>query len=246
MKSAANGGIQLSVLDGWWVEGYARDNGFAIGAGEEYSDLNYQDDVESRAIYDLLEQELVPAFFNRGSDGVPRHWVRIMKNSMRSLCPVFNTNRMVEDYMRMGYWPSHERFLLMTANNSQPAKSLASWKKQIEKHWGEIRVEVVEAKGADGAVVGQELPVVAKVRLGALSPKDVEVQLFHGPVDSLGEIARPHAVSMSPNGSPESGLFVYHGAIPCTSSGQHGFAVRVLPKHEGLSNPFTTGLVAWG
>src|SRR5262249_26162387 len=93
MQVACNGGLNLSVLDGWWVEGYKQDNGWAIGAGEEYTDLNYQDDVESRAIYDLLEQEIVPLFYQRSSDGVPRGWIRMMKRSMSTICPFFNTNR---------------------------------------------------------------------------------------------------------------------------------------------------------
>jgi starch phosphorylase len=246
MKSAANGGIQMSVLDGWWVEGYARDNGYAIGAGEEYTDLNYQDEVESRAIYDLLEEEVIPAFFNRGSDGVPRQWVRIMKTSMKSLCPVFNTNRMLEEYMRVCYWPSHQRYLRLTAEESRPAKQLWSWKKHVEKHWPHIRVETVEALGAEGAHVGQEVPVVARVRLGALTPEDVEVQLFHGPVDSLGDIATPHVEVMLPDGQIAEGLYVYQGKLPCSSSGQYGYALRVLPKHPDLANPLTTGLITWG
>jgi starch phosphorylase len=246
MKSAANGGLQLSVLDGWWVEGYLQDNGYAIGAGEEYTDLTYQDDVESRAIYDLLEQEIVPSFYTRGSDGVPRNWMKMMKRSLKTLCPVFNTNRMVQEYMQTGYWPSHLRFSQLTADNIQHAKALAAWRKHVEKHWPQIKVETVETKGADAACVGQQLEVHAKIRLGALTPSDVEVQLFHGPVDSLGEIAQPHALPMSPNGSADHGVVVYHGAIPCKSSGQHGFAVRVLPKHQALANPYAAGLVAWG
>ncbi len=98
MKVCCNGGINLSILDGWWVEAYAQDNGWAIGAGEEYTDLAYQDEVESRAIYDLLEQEIVPLFYNRSSDGIPRGWLNVMKRSMSTVCPSFNTNRMVQEY----------------------------------------------------------------------------------------------------------------------------------------------------
>jgi len=106
MKVCCNGGINLSILDGWWVEGYAQNNGWAIGAGEEYTDLTYQDDVESRAIYDLLEQEIVPLFYTRSSDGLPRGWLRVMKQSMGTVCPVFNTNRMVQEYIEKCYRPS--------------------------------------------------------------------------------------------------------------------------------------------
>src|SRR5213079_2144731 len=105
MKVCVNGGINLSVLDGWWVEGYQQDNGWAIGAGEEYTDLHYQDEVESRAIYDLLEQEIVPLFYTRSSDGLPRGWLKMMKRSISTICPVFNTNRMVQEYVEKCYWP---------------------------------------------------------------------------------------------------------------------------------------------
>src|SRR4029079_14773764 len=115
MKAAMNGGLNLSVLDGWWVEGHAQDNGYAIGAGEEYTDLQYQDDVESRAIYDLLEQEIVPSFYNRSTDGLPRGWLKAMKRSMATCCPVFNTNRMVQEYMEKCYGPSEERYEALTA-----------------------------------------------------------------------------------------------------------------------------------
>src|SRR5262249_45058582 len=109
MKVAVNGGLNLSVLDGWWVEGYAGDNGFAIGAGEEYTGLAYQEEVESRAVYDLLEQEIVPLFYTRTSDGLPRGWLRVMKRSVASLAGVFNTGRMVAEYLTTCYLPSADR-----------------------------------------------------------------------------------------------------------------------------------------
>src|SRR5437764_2199586 len=124
MKVCCNGGLNLSVLDGWWVEGYALApggepgvrNGWAIGAGEEYSDLTYQDDVESRAIYDLLEQEIAPLFYTRSSDGLPRGWVRKMKRSISTLCPEFNTGRMVAEYMTRCYGPAATRFVRLSAD----------------------------------------------------------------------------------------------------------------------------------
>jgi starch phosphorylase len=246
MKVAANGGLNLSILDGWWVEGYAADNGFAIGAGEEYTDLTYQDDVESRSIYDMLEQEIVPLFYTRSTDGLPRGWLRMMKHSMATLCPVFNTSRMVAEYMNVCYWPSAQRFLRLSAENLQKARELAGWRRGLQQGWRHVRVENVESAGADPMHVGTELKVKARVNLGAFRPDDVEVQLFHGLVDSLGEIPQPHTVTMSHNGRPEGSAWVFTGTIPCRSSGQHGFAVRVLPRHGDLANPYEPGLVVWG
>jgi starch phosphorylase len=247
MKVCANGGLNLSILDGWWVEGYAQDNGWAIGAGEEYTDLTYQDDVESRAIYDLLEQEIVPQFYTRTSDGLPRGWLRMMKRSISSICPFFNTNRMVQEYVEKCYWPSAQRYGMLSADGLRKAGQLAQWRRRLAQAWQQVRVEGVEANGADPMTVGGQLDVKARVQLGGLSPDDVEVQLFHGVVDSFGDIPNPRTVPMSHNGHPEgSGAWAFQGTIPCRSSGQHGFAVRVLPKHADLGNPFEPGLLTWG
>ncbi|MBY0523393.1 MAG: alpha-glucan family phosphorylase [Gemmataceae bacterium] len=246
MKICCNGGLNLSILDGWWVEGYQGDNGWAIGAGEEYTDLPYQDDVESRAIYDLLEQEIVPLYYTRSSDDVPRGWLKMMKRSMATMCPYFNTNRMVQEYVEKCYWPSAQRFTQLTTENLRQAHDLAQWRRRLGQTWTQIRVEGVEANGADPMQVGSSMSVKARVNLGGLAPDDVEVQLFHGVVDSLGEIPLPRTVSMTHNGAHEGSTWVYHGTIPCRSSGQHGYAVRVLPRHKALANPFEPGLVCWG
>jgi starch phosphorylase len=246
MKVCCNGGLNLSVLDGWWVEGYEHDNGWAIGAGEEYTDLNYQDDVESRAIYDLLEQEIVPLFYTRSSDGIPRGWLKIMKRSMSTVCPFFNTSRMVQEYTERCYAPSAERFDLLSADGLKRAVQLAQWRRDLGRGWPQVRVEAVESRGADPMHVGSQVDVTARVQLGNFSPGDVEVQLFYGPVDSLGDIPNPRTAVMSHNGDHQGSAWMFHGSIPCRSSGQQGFAVRVLPKHPVLSNPFEPGLICWG
>jgi starch phosphorylase len=248
MKVCPNGGINLSILDGWWVEGYAHDNGWAIGAGEEYTENErlYQDDIESRAIYDLLEQEIVPLFYTRSSDGLPRGWLKVMKRSMSTNSPYFNTNRMVQEYMEKCYAPSAERYDMLIRENLKQALDLSHWRRRLQQGWSQIRVESVEATGVDPMHVGAEMQVKARVNLGGFSPDDVEVQLFHGVVDSLGEIPHPLTIAMSHNGAHEGSAWLFNGTIPCRTSGQHGFAVRVLPKHAALASPFETGMVCWG
>ncbi|HEV3237670.1 MAG TPA: alpha-glucan family phosphorylase, partial [Gemmataceae bacterium] len=248
MKAACNGGLNMSILDGWWIEGYDQTNGWAIGGGEEYADLTYQDDVESRAIYDLLEQEIVPLFYTRTSDGLPRGWVKMMKRSITTLAPVFNTNRMVQEYMDTCYWPASARFSRLSADGLHKAGDLAKWRLNLLRAWPVIKVVNVESGGTDSIQVGSELKVKAKVALGPLKPDDVQVQLFYGLVDSFGEIPAPQTVAMSPNGQPakDSEPWEFTGVIACRSSGQHGFAVRVLPKHQDLNNVFEPGLVCWG
>lgn len=247
MKVCVNGGLNLSVLDGWWVEGFQQDNGWAIGAGEEYGDLTYQDQVESRAIYDLLEEEIVPTFYNRGADGVPRDWLKRMKRSISTNVPFFNTNRMVQQYVETCYWPSALRRLNLGADNLHRARELAAWRQRLGHEWPEVQIEQIETQGnTESLRVGSQLNVKARIRLGSLSPNDVQVQLVHGVLDSLGEIARPRWSMMSTNGTPHDRAWEFAGAIECTASGQFGFSVRVLPKHVDLGNPFEPGLIAWG
>jgi starch phosphorylase len=247
MKACLNGGLNLSILDGWWCEGYTGDNGWAIGAGEEYTDLTYQDDIESRLIYDLLQQEIAPLFYTRSTDGLPRGWIKAMKRSMATCIPVFNTNRQVQEYMEKSYQPSADRYQRMMGERLAKAIALAEWRRRVHRDWSHVRVEAVDASGADPMHVGGQMEVQARINLGGLQPTDVDVQLYHGVVDNLGEIAKPSAIAMHHNGPPQSGSsWTFKGNIQCRASGQYGFAVRILPKHSDLSNPFDLGLITWG
>jgi starch phosphorylase len=247
MKVCVNGGLNLSILDGWWCEGYDGENGWAIGSGEEYADnTHYQDEVESRALYELLEKEVLPMFYTRGADGLPRQWIKRMKKSISTLVPVFNTNRMVEEYTEKAYIPSHRRFATLSADHLRSAKELADWRRQLGDGWRDIRVEAVEAPNGDLLRVGSSFPVKVKVHLGNVPPKDVEVQLCYGLIDAMGEVQEPRPFVLSPNGSHEHGRVTFAGVVPCAASGQFGFSVRVLPKHPNLNHSFEPGLVTWG
>ncbi len=248
MKVCINGGLNLSILDGWWCEGFSGDNGWAIGAGEEYSDNDrtYQDDIESRTIYDLLEQEIVPMYYNRSSDGTPRGWINYMKQSIKSCCPVFNTHRQVEDYTRISYIPSADRYRQLTQDNLKPAAELSQWRRKLLKEWGQVKVENVDADGRDAMHVGAEFEVQARISLGNLAPDDVEVQLFHGIIDNAGEIPQPSTALMTTNGSVSGTTWLFKGKIRCQSSGHYGYTVRVLPHNVKLGTAYEPGLVCWG
>jgi glycogen phosphorylase len=248
MKVCINGGLNLSILDGWWCEGYSGDNGWAIGAGEEYSDNDrtYQDDIESRTIYDLLEQEIVPMFYNRSTDGLPRGWINYMKQSIKTCCPVFNTHRQVEEYTKVCYVPSALRYAQLTTDNLKSAADLSQWRRKLLREWNQVKVENVDTDGKEAMKVGAEFEVQARISLGSLSPDDVEVQLFHGIIDNAGEIPMPSTVAMSTNGSASGATWLFKGKIRCQSSGHYGYTVRVLPHHAKLGNPYESGLVCWG
>ena len=247
MKGPANGVLNMSVLDGWWCEGFHNDNGWAIGAGEEYSDLHYQDQVESRAMYDLLEKEVIPLFYDRQADGLPRGWIQRMKRSMMTICPVFNTNRMVQEYAERFYLPAAKRYGELTADRSAAGIEFARWLRNVEKQWPQVAVKDVKADEPKRIEVGSELRVIAHIHLGQLRGEDVRVELYHGDLDAMGTIIAAHSVTMAGNGEVTSdGVHTFEGRIPCQVSGQHGYAVRILPSHRHLPHEFEPGLISWG
>lgn len=245
MKATANGVINVSTLDGWWDEAYQPDTGWAIGRGELYEDLNYQDDIESRAIYDLLEKEIVPLFYDRNSNGLPHQWIARMKAAMRAICPVFNTNRMIREYTERFYLPAAQRYRRLAEDEMTRAKALAQWKSLLRGHWSEIRVDSVEAEVPSELKAGADLQVQARVYLGALEPEDVTVQLCYGHLDIKGEIPQGEVMAMKWEKRNGDGSHVFVGAIPCRTSGRYGYALRILPHHEDLSNPYEPGLILW-
>jgi starch phosphorylase len=249
MKATANGALNLSVLDGWWAEGYTPDTGWAIGWGEEYEDdqTDYQDQVEANAIYDLLEKEIVPLFYERGRDGLPRGWIAKMKAAMRDHAGVFNTNRMVRDYAEQCYVPSAVRSEQVMAEDLERARVLAAWKAKVRQQWGKLRVERIWADMAESQElkVGDQLQVQAQVHLGDLKPTDVAVELFYGPLDTEGLIVRARVLPMLIAQSKGMGTYIFAGAITCQTSGRHGYALRIVPQHEDLGNPFEMGLILW-
>ncbi|MBY0587239.1 alpha-glucan family phosphorylase [bacterium] len=246
MKGPANGSINFSVLDGWWCEAYAGDNGWAIGSGEEYTDLNYHDEVESRAMYDLLEKEITPLFYDRTADNLPRGWIRRMKRSIMTVCPVFNTNRMVQEYTERFYLPSSTKFGELAANGLANGTALSLWLHKMRTVWDSVRVANVDVIENGRLEVGKRLRVKAELALGDLLPSEVKVELYHGSVDATGNINGAQVISMSSTTKSANGTHGFEGEIPCRTSGQHGFAVRVLPHHPNLPRTYEPGLIRWG
>ncbi len=250
MKAAANGALNLSVLDGWWDEAYTAETGWAIGAGEEYGDdqVDYQDQVEANALYDLLEKEIIPLFYERGRDGLPRGWIAKMKAAMRDHAGVFNTNRMVREYTEACYLPSAERSERLNENDLERAKVLAAWKARVRQEWDKIRIERVTAESAESQElkVGDQLRVEAVVNLGALKPTDVGVELYYGLLDAEGLIVDGQALPTLIAQSKGNGTYVFAGAITCRTSGRHGYALRIVPHHEDLGTALEMGLILWG
>jgi starch phosphorylase len=245
MKILANGGLNLSVLDGWWCEGYSPETGWAIGNGEEYEDQDYQDRVESQALYNLLEHDVVPLYYNRDSDGLPKAWVTKMKSSMKKLCPHFNSNRMVAEYSERFYVPAAERYARLTENNASRAKKLVAWRSGVWPQWKEVKVVKVETIQSDGIFVGASVTVKAIIKLGALLPENVHVEIFQGSLDSNRQIQSGHPLPMRHMDSLTEGMHSYEGEILCQQSGLWGFSVRVVPYHEDAILPYELPLISW-
>jgi starch phosphorylase len=244
MKAAINGALNVSVLDGWWCEGYEGDNGWAIGSGEEHAEREYQDMTESTVLYDLLENEVVPLFYRRGPDGIPREWIQRMKASIRTLCPRFNTNRMVQEYTERSYLPAAIHASMLGKDNYQAARMLAAWKQRIHKHWHEISIVGVEADTSKELEIGSALELSVRVGLGALTAEEVAVEVLYGPMDAQGGVKAGEALPLN-FVSVDGTVATFSGSIPCRSAGQHGFNVRVLPFRRELANKFEAGRLTW-
>jgi starch phosphorylase len=252
MKALANGGLNLSILDGWWDEAWHAPSadrpfvGWAIGRGEDYDNREYQDQVESLALYEILEHDVVPAFYDRGADGLPRRWIARMKSSLATLCPEFNMQRMVTEYTNDFYLRGHERFEHLMAGNAAAARALAAWIRRIRENWANVAVESVDALPETELRSGGEVEVRARVRLGALKCDEVSVELYLGMLDADFEICDAAAVPMEEVSQVADGVYVFaaHSAA-CRESGMHGYTVRVLPYHPDEPQQLLPGLIRW-
>jgi len=250
MKVIYNGGLNASILDGWWAEAYDPSVGWAIGNGEEYKQEEYdmQDFIEAQALYNMLEKDLVPAFYNRARDGLPREWIARIKASMRKLAPFFNTYRMVREYTEEYYIPSHRRFTGMIAPDMTRALAYANWHKKIRDNWARVAIERVEVEPEE-LKVNEDIHVRAWVDLGPLDPSDVTVQLYYGTLDSRDQIVAGEALDMQHCCQDENdtvrNVHEFFYTLRYTTTGRRGFAVRVLPNHEDLADPFLTNAITW-
>ncbi|MGB2869238.1 MAG: alpha-glucan family phosphorylase [Bacteroidota bacterium] len=245
MKATLNGAMNLSILDGWWAEAYDVSTGWAIGRGEEYGDPEYQNEVEANDLYDLLEKDILPLFYTRGAEDLPRGWIRKMKTAMRAIGPEFNSNRMVLQYTEKMYLPALDRFSTLTSAQNKRAKTLAVWKESLRQNWHTIRIVDVNSENHEKLNVGGSLTVHARIELGRLKPDDVSVDLYYGTINASGEIENPKLILMKPADGSKGSVYEFIGTIALEKSGRLGHTIRILPRHTDLDNPFKPGLIHW-
>ncbi|MDR3355906.1 MAG: alpha-glucan family phosphorylase [Spirochaetaceae bacterium] len=270
MKAAMNGVINCSVLDGWWDEAYrsksgpnidskaypdreaeadigsdvSPDVGWAIGQGEYYADENLQDDIESKALYDLLERDIVPMFYQRGRDNLPREWIRMMKSSMQKIGASMSSHRMLINYSRNFYFPALKNYQRIIRTDYSESKALAAYFAKLGDSWEKIRIGGITSDSKPVMQRGNFITVNAYIELGELSPDEVLVELYFGAVSSQNNIESARRSEMKSTGKEGNG-YRYHVRIECTDTGMQGHTVRILPKHPALIHPYRSGFIKW-
>jgi starch phosphorylase len=245
MKAALNGGLNLSILDGWWDEWYDGENGWAIPTADGVDDPDRRDDLEAAALYDLIETQIAPRFYDRNADGVPSRWLEMVRHTLATLGPKVQATRMVSEYVLRLYAPAARAGRDLDRHGFAPARDLARWKHVVRDAWSQVRVDHVESGGVGEAPqVGDRLEVRAYVSLGALAPEDVSVQVVHGRVTETDELDGYAVAALALSESFEAGRFAFAGELTLEASGPFGYTVRIVPSHAGLTGVADLGLVA--
>ncbi|MGY1650034.1 alpha-glucan family phosphorylase [Geodermatophilus sp. SYSU D01119] len=243
MKAALNGGLNLSIRDGWWDEWFDGQNGWAIPTADGVSDHSRRDDVEARAIYDLLATQVLPRFYETDRDGIPTRWVEMVRHTLRETGPKVLATRMVRDYVEQLYVPAAGSSRSMADAGYAPARDEAQWRARLLENWSSVRVAHVEATGAgDTPEIGSTLALRAEVELPHLTPGDVEVQAAYGRVDDADGLHEVTTVPMV-HEHTEGSRHWFTATLPLERTGAFGYTVRVLPHSAHLADPAELGLV---
>jgi starch phosphorylase len=249
MKLPPSGGLNLSVLDGWWCEAHTGKNGWAIGAeipeGIKVLDETYENEVDVASLFHILETQIVPLYYAKPDGRLPLAWINLMRESIRTIVPVFNTHRMVSEYTTRLYEPAAAAATALRANNGKTAVELSQWKNTIRRDWPHVTVtDVAVAGNRLNVAVGDTLEVSARVTLGPIVPEFVRVQAYCGE-NSNGQISKPLALELHQVEKLGNGVYRYSGTIPAVESGSYGLSVRVIPTHPHLTQAHELRLITW-
>ncbi len=245
MKVLANGGINLSILDGWWAEAYSPQVGWAIGAGEEYHDYEYQDYVESRALYDILEKEVIPRFYERGADNIPRRWLELMKGSIMYCSPQYHTDRMVKEYTRKFYLPTSKNYIDLTQEKFSELKKYTEWLQKIKSQWPEVKIlEIYHLPDKKINLARQKMDFYAHIDTAQLKPEEIEVSLFYHREGEINEYEADPYITMKFL-KFENNVAIYHCEFIPSRSGGYNYTVRITPNHPRMLRKLEPGLIKW-
>lgn len=246
-KVCINGIINFSILDGWWCEGYNGQNGWVIGDETEFDNENSQDNIDSESIYDTLEEKIIPLFYKVDEKGIPTDWVRIMKNSIKSLAWNYSTDRMVQEYTERMYVPAMGGSAKLSNDNYSVARSMSAYEEHMKRNWPQV--QLFAEKSANDlkdykSNSGQEINLSVTVQLGGIDPSNVMVEVYYGILEN-GKIA--NALSQELNCAEKTGdnLYRYSLNLKIEDGGEYAYTFRVTPRHPDLINRFDMGLVRW-
>jgi len=247
-KACINGVLNLSILDGWWPEGYNGKNGWAIGSEKQYENEAVQDEADSESLYSLLENSIIPLYYERDEKGIPHGWVRMMKESIKSLAHYFSTHRMVQEYTSKLYIPSMKRVKTYSAANYETVRQLTEWEQTVRSRWYKVSIAGNRPGTASGNIsvfAGEEVNLDATVNLGGLAPEDVSVELYFGRLDGSGQIREGSHVTMQIVGEIAPGTYIYRASVTFEEGYEYGYNFRVLPVSPHYSDKFELRLVKW-
>jgi len=245
MKVAANGGLNFSILDGWWVEGYNGYNGWTIGAGEEYEDYEYQDYVEAQEIYDKLEHEITPLFYDKDKSGLPRQWIQMMKASIKEVCMNFNTTRMVKEYYEKFYAHLHKIHNEYIKDDFKNLKDFIVWKNDLKNKWKDIKI----VKGyltADNLYLGEEAELCAEVYTNGINPQNVAVYAIMEFNSKSSGFNNPIFIQLNHEGEEDENLLsLYKKKLTLKCAGKMKLVFAGFPTHDFVVNKFENNMVIW-
>lgn len=246
MKAALNGGLHMSVLDGWWDEGYSPETGFKIGSGEEYDNVEFQDKMEAEMLYDTLEREVVPIFYERDPSNVPIRWITKMKAAIHMAGERFSAHRMLMDYTEQFYKPAIEASRRLRGDDFGRIKKVTSWTERMASSWDRVEIREVQVPETSSTLhVGQELPITIQVHLGEIKPEDIRVEVVSGRLNAQEQILGYTPIEADLNQKPQDGTYTYTGTVTCAESGRFGITARVVPKNDDLPHTIKPKWISW-
>ena len=241
-----NGTLHFSVLDGWWVEGYRKDAGWALPLEKAYDVQDFQDELDAETIYDILEDEIADSFYDRNEQDIPVRWIGYIKNTLAKVAPDFTTKRMISDYQKRYYNPQFERTQKVNANDYALAKELAEWKYKISSVWSQI--EVKEIQISDGITnvmkIGQDYPVKVSIDLKGLDSNEIglEIVLTQNGVNNPPRLIDTIEFDVE---KVENGICTYKLDLHLIRAGAYNYALRIFPKNENLPHRQDFQFVRW-
>ncbi len=244
IKAAVNGVLNISVLDGWWCEGYSDTCGWSIGIEQEYSDNAYQDDVESKALYNTLENDVIPCFYDRDYGDIPLSWIKMMKESIKMALGRFSAQGMVREYEKQFYKVAQQRFEQFTSDDCEKARKKVQITNRMSMLWKNISI-ATPVRGADGPFkVGESFYITTNVFLGELMPDEVEVEFCMGRLKDIDSLSDINIKQMDVKEDLGDGRYVYSCSVDCFITGRYGFTSRVMPRSE-LGLRYMPGFITW-